>query len=784
MIHNYIIAAFRNFTRHLGYSIINLSGLTVGLATCIFIFLWVYDEVSYETHYPDHERIYQVIVNDKQPSGNIESSLSSHGPLAKVLQEEFPEVAVAARSDRGERKLIRHEDKSMIQNGYWADSEILDVFSMKVIAGDREKVLDDNHSIAITASVAREFFGNENPIGKVFKVQEKYDMRVTAVIEDPQPGTRFDFDFLLPYEVYFTENDWMKDWNNTSDLTYVKLREDVSIDQFNSKIENFIKTKCKDCSTSIWLQRFDELRLYSRYENGKAAGGKIEYIRLFVLIGIFVLALACINFMNLATARSATRSKEIGVRKVSGAQRGALIVQFMSEALMLSLVSIVIAIGLVQLLLPMFNQITEKQVTLDFGNPTLIFALGAFALVTGLAAGSYPAFYLSSFKPALVLKNSMGSGLTGLTLRKALVIFQFTITIVLTISAIVIYRQVGHIKTKNLGFDRENVLTFEMRDGISKNAEAFKAEALRHPGIKNVSFAGENPFALSWRTRNVSWPTKSPDANTPFKIIGTDKDFISTLNMELIAGTGFTNPVKDSASFIVNETALKLMGYQDPIGAPINLWNRSMGKIIGVVKDFHTSGFKHDIEPLIITHFPGSAYRGFVKMEGSNIEAAIQHLETVQKKFEPYYPFEYGFLDQQFESEYKMESTIEDISMYFTGVALLISCLGLFGLASFTAEKRTKELGVRKVLGASEGNLVALLCKDFSALVMISIVIGCPIAYYLMDMFLSGYTEHTSLSYTIFLLSSIGILTIAMLTVGFKSLKAAMQNPIKGLRSE
>ncbi len=784
MIYSYFKTAVRNFYRHITYTVINLLGLTIGLTTAIFIFLWIMDEKSYDRHHPDAERIYSAIVNTEYSNGSIETGKSSQGPLAEALLLEIPEIEATTRTDWGSQQLLRYENKSLLQTGLWAGADILKVFNYKIISGDEKNPLPDNNSIVLTEAVATRFFGKADVIGKVFRVAEKYDMKVTAVIADQPRNTQLKFDFLLPYEIHLRDNPWMADWGNQNDLTFVKLKPNASVDEVNKKLEGFIDKKCPDCKSEVWLQSLPDSRLYSQYEDGKASGGRVEYIRIFTIVAIGILIIACINFMNLATARSATRSREVGVRKVVGAQRKGLILQFIGESILISLVAMLIALALVQLMMPLFNSLTAKNVTLPFSDPGFILSLLLIVVLTGSLAGSYPAFFLSSFRPTQVLKGNIQSTLTGASLRKILVVFQFALSVILIISSLVVFKQVRYIKTKNLGFDRSNVLTFDLRDSTKQSKDAFKTMAVQHPTVKHVTFAGQSPFSIGWTSSGVKWQGKEESVNVPFKIINTDRDFIATLDMKLIQGRNFDNELADSVNYIINEAALEIIGYKDPLGRPLNVWERPHGRIIGVVKNFHNSNFRASIDPLIIMCRPVNAWRGFIKIESTNLDQTIKHLESVHKRFDPNYPFEFRFLEDEFQEQYTLESTVEKVSFYFTFVAVFISCLGLFGLASFTAERRTKELGIRKVLGASVSNLVAMLCMDLTKLVFISLLAACPISFYLMDMFLSQYTYHTELSWEIFAISSLVMLLLSILTVTYQSTKAAITNPTVSLRSQ
>lgn len=786
MIKNYFKTTFRNFYRHLGYSSINVFGLAVGLATSILISLWVVDELQFDTNYSDHERIYQVMYNAVYTDGHIETSESTAGPLAEAMMAEIPEVEEAGRSDGNDAgsMLLRFNSKSMILKGQWADPQILKIFSYRILKGNSNDLLKDPNSFILTKQTADKFFPNEDPIGKSFKIDEKYTMTVSAIVENPRPNSSQQFDFMLPYEVNYKENPWKAKWGNFNDQTYIKIKSNASITDLNKKLNTLAKSKCAECFFQPFVQQLSETHLYDHYENGKPDGGRIDYIRMFIITSVFILLIACINYMNLATARSAGRSREVGVRKATGAHRGQLIFQFISESLLITSVSVLFALLLVQFTLPFFNDIMQRKMSVDFVNPTFIIALIGLTIITSAIAGSYPAFFLSGFRPALVLKGQLQSGLSGASLRKGLVVFQFTLSVALIMASLVVFKQTQFIKTKNLGFNRENILVFDMHAGVTGNQDAFKNEALKFSGIHSVTFAGQNPFSVGAMTTGVKWPGKGENEKVPFKLVWTDKDFIPTMKMELVDGANFTDNKADSTNYIINETAAKRIGYKQAVGSPLDVWDSPSGKIIGVVKDFHNVNLHNSIEPLIIMCRTQNTWRGFVKIESASADQAIKHLETTQKKFDAAYPFDYEFLDKSFEKEYTSEATIERLSIVFTAVAIFISSLGLFGLASFMAERRTKEIGVRKVMGATIRQIVLLLSKDFLKLLSISFLVAIPLTWFGANQWLVTFAYHMKLTLALPLMAAGVLFVTAMVSVGYQSIKAAISNPVESLRSE
>ena len=783
MLHNFLKTSFRNFLRSLGYTSINVLGLAVGLMTSIFIFIWVFDELSYDSFHKGGDRLYQVLHNFTYSDGNIQTFNSSTAALTDHVKPQLTDVEHIVRLDWGSEYLFETGGKSLMMHGYWADTAFFRIFTFPIIEGNSATPLNGKNDIAISKATADKFFRGQSAIGKIFRVEDKYDMTVSAVFENPPVNSTLQFDFIMPFQNYLDERDWLKQWGNSSIQTFVRLREGADKASVEKQMQEITKKNCPECIQTSILHPFDKLRLESRYENGNLAGGRIEYVRAFTLVAVFILLIACINFMNLATARSATRSKEVGVRKVIGAGRRSLLIQFLGEAMIIAFLSLFIAIALVQIFMPFFNSVTAKQAHLDLTDPRVAFALVGITLFAGLLAGSYPAFFLSSFRPAAALKSAPGSSLTGAGLRKVLVIFQFSLSIILIVGSIVIHTQIDFIRSKNLGFDRENIISFPIRKGLEKDLQGFKQEALQHPGIVSLSTSGHNPFDVQNSTTDPSWPGKEDNNVVPFKVIISDENFLNTLGIELLDGRNFNGSKGDTINYIVNEAAAAVMGLKDPVGTPLKMWYGE-GQIIGVVKDFHNADFRQQIEPLIITYYPLNTWRIFAKLDPRNTEQALAHLGRIHKKFDPAYPFDFTFLDADFDNQYRMEITTGKIALVFTFMAIFISCLGLLGLASFTAERRTKEFGVRKVLGATVANLIMLLCKDFTKLVLIAIALSFPIAYYLCLTFLEQYVFHTQLNLWVFVITGVLILLLSLITVTIQSARATLRNPATSLRTE
>lgn len=784
MLKNYLKTSLRNIIRYKGYSFINIFGLTVGLTSCIFIFLWVADELSYDRFHKNSDRAFRVLRNITFSDGKIFTRLSQPEPLAGVLREEVPEIEHTLRLSLNQRLLVRSGEKAFYENGFYGDSTIFKIFTFPIVQGDALNPLPDIKSVAISQRLAKKFFGNEDPVGQTLRVDQQYDFKISSVFADVPRNSELQFDYILPFEVWRKANSWSEKWANTGMQMMVSLKPGADQTVVNKKIEGIIKAHCDNCPSTAFLFPHTKVRLYSKFEDGKSVGGKIDYVVSFGMVAIVILLIACINFMNLATARAATRSREVGVRKVIGAQRTGLIIQFMGESLLLSFMALVLALGLVQLLLPYFNEMTDKSTGLHLTDPKLLIGFSVITLVTGLIAGSYPAFFLSSFKPASILKRD-SSMFHGGNLRKTLVVIQFVAAVVLIVGSMVVYNQVTFIKNTRLGFDKENIIMLDRFEGVAKNQETFKNELLQHPSIKKIGVAGHSPFNVQHNTNGFSWPGKPDGADISFKLLTCDQDFIPTLNINILEGRNFTNlNSQDTANFIINEQAMEVMGFttQNVIGSNLEMDDKK-GKIIGLVGDFNNVNLRESIAPLIFEYAPQNTWRIFVKVEG-DLQDAIAYIRKTQAKYDPEYPFEYSILNDEFNKEYRTEEIVGKLSLSFTIIAILISCLGLFGLASFTAARRTKELGIRKVMGASVVNLIIMLCSDFTRLVAIGLIIGCPVAWYLAAEYLSGYAFHAELNVWIFVVTMVSVMSIAIVTVVYQSIRAAMTNPVNSLRNE
>jgi putative ABC transport system permease protein len=608
---------------------------------------------------------------------------------------------------------------------------------------------------------------------------------VTSVFANIPQHSTLKVDFVASFELFSKENPWTQHWKSGGTRTTVLLKSSALVDNANQKFVDLIKKNCPDCTTAPFLFPYSQSRLHSEFENGRSVGGRIQQIYLFGAVAILILVMACINFTNLSTARAASRSREVGIRKSIGAQKNSLIFQFISESILLSFIGLVFAIVIVQLLLPVFNEVTTKSIRLDLSNPVLVAGVLGITLICGLLAGSYPAFILSRFNPVKVLKGNTQLGLTGSTLRKALVVVQFTASIILVVGSIAVYKQIVFIGEKNLGFDKDNIIVVDQNEGIVKSYPAIKNELHQLAFVKGIAFGGNNIFTIPITTTDPVWVGKPDNSSILFKVYRCDAEFIPTMNIKMLRGRNFIDS-QDASNYIINRKAAEVMGLplENGVGSELEMWN-GKGKIIGITDDFHNDNLKFGIEPMIFMYSENIGSHYFIKL-GSElpITANIDQIESVFKKHNPDYPFEYIFLDEVFNKEYQAEAVIGKLSLSFTVIAMLISCLGLFGLASFTAERRTKELGIRKVMGASVGNLVVMLCGDFTNLVLVGLFIGFPVSWYLIREYLSDYAFHTEINWSIYVITSFVMMLIVLLSVGYQSAKAAISNPVDSLRNE
>jgi len=785
MIRNYLVIAIRSLVKHKTYTLTNILGLSVGLAACISIFLWTVDEVSFDQFHSKIGRIYKVMINDIYPDGKMETYGAPTVKIGEAMRTDIPEIDEVAQTSWGSDMLIKYGDKKFNETGLYADSTLFTIFSFPILLGNKLAPISNITSISISEKLAHKLFENVDPIGKTLNVNHTSNFIVTSVFKDVPANSSLQFEFIVSFELWKSENIWANHWRSGATQAFVTLKPNSNFSSTDAKVRKLIKKNCSDCNREAFLYPFSKLYLNGKFVNGKASGGRIAEVVLFGCIALVILALACFNFTNLATARASTRNREVGVRKAIGASRFSIGLQFIGESILISFLSLFFAIFLVTLLLPLLNEITGKSILLDYKHPVMIIGIIGITLFCGVLSGIYPAFYLSSLKTSTVLKSNTSS-LKGGGIRKLLTVTQFAVSIVLIIGSIVIYRQLGYILEKNLGFNKENIIVVPQRDGFSKSHSSFKNDLFQIPTVKNVAFVGSNLFTVPITTTDPVWPGKPANSSMVFKVLRCDEGFIPTMNIKLIAGRNFTNTRSDSSNYIINEKAMVAMGLtkQNAIGTKLEMWN-GKGEIVGITDDFVNGNLHQATEPLILMFTTTNGFNYYIKtIENANVNQTLASINAITKKYAPDDPFEYSFLDSVYNKEYEAESMLGKLSLGFTLIAIIICCLGLLGLATFAAEQRTKEIGIRKVLGASVSNIVVLLSKDFVKLVFIAIIIASPVAYYFMQKWLQDFAFRVNIGWVTFIIAAAAAMFVALITVVFQAIKAAIANPVKSLRTE
>ncbi len=790
MIKNYLKTAWRNLLQNKAFSLINIFGLALGMTCSLLIMLWLKDELKQDRFHANDKRLYRVMENQYY-SGEISTFPSSPGILAENIVKDIPEIEMASQILWEEQPLFTVGDKFDKEKGRYVQKDFLRMFSFKLAKGDAATALARPDAVVISKQLADKYFKGEDPIGKMIKVDSRENVIVTGVLEEIPDLSSLKFDFLMSYEIWHKRNDWAKEWGNNGPRCAVMLKPNTSVEKVNAKIKDYIKTKNKDSNVELFLQNYGESYLYSNWENGKQAGGRIENVRMFSVVAVVILLIACINFMNLATARSLRRAREIGVRKVVGAGKRQLVFQFIGESMLVSCLAILISLLFVVLILPSFNTLTEKHLAIDLADPSFLLILLGLTILTGIISGSYPALFMSTLKPIVVLKGLLKFKAGATYFRKGLVVFQFVLSIVLILGMIVIYRQIDYIHNKNLGFSKEGLLYMPLEGQLGKNYLTFKEELVKQPGILNVTSAQSSPLEVGSSTQGVRWPGKDTTKLILFSNNPVNFDYVKTMGIELVAGRDFDPSYSlDTMNYLINEAAARKIGYKDPVGKELTMWG-DKGQIIGLMKDFHHNSLKVPIEPLILRlyKFSWTSENGYwgnviIRTEKGKTKEAIASMERTFKKFNPGFPFKYYFTDDEMMKNYTSELTTSKLSRYFAFLAIFISCLGLFGLVMFTAEQKTKEIGIRKVLGASVGGIVGMLSKDFLKLVLIASAIAFPVAWWLMHKWLMDFEYRVKIGWWVFIVAGVVAMLIALITISFQSIKAALANPVKSLRTE
>lgn len=789
MIKNFFKVAVRNLWKHKGYSFLNIFGLAMGLACSLMILLWIRDEKSIDSFHARGDRLYRVYERQYY-DGKIEAGYFTPGGLPDEMKKVLPEVEMASGFTWSSRNTFRVGDKIIKELGCAAGADYFRMFSYPLLEGNAATALASVSDMAISRKMAADLFGSPHEaIGKTLLYNNSKVFTVSAVFEDLPENVFEKFDYLMNWIAFQDENAWTKEWGNNGPNTFLLLRKDADAVQFTKKITHFLDNYNKEQSKSFRIEMgmslAKDVYLHSNFKNGEVSGGRIEYVRLFSIVAVFILLIACINFMNLTTARSVNRAREIGIRKVVGAVRPALIRQFMSEAVLLAFFSMVLALVIVIAVLPFFNQMTQKKIGFPFGSSSFWLWMGALTVVTGVIAGSYPALFLSSFKPIRVLKGTLRFSAGAAWFRKGLVVFQFVLSIVLIIGTIVVASQVNYVLHTNLGFDRENLIYIPLEGDLTGKYKIFKEQALRMPGISDVTRSAQAPFDIGGNTGGVDWDGKDPSVSVLFTQLSVGYDLTKTLRLQFVEGRDFS-PLyaTDSVGYILNEAALKKIGYKHPIGSRLTFWGKK-GTIVGVLKDFHYNSLHLPIYPLIIRLAENEDWgEALVRTKAGQTRQVLAGLEKLYKELNPKFPFTYRFADEEYQKSYESDTVVQRLSNCFAGLAIFISCLGLLGLAMFTAEQRTKEFGIRKVLGAKVSTLFGLLSREFIVLVLVAFIVASPLAWWAMRAWLQNFAYHIDVQWWVFLLAGIAALSIALLTVSWQAIKVAVANPVKSLRAE
>jgi len=795
MIKNYFKIAWRSLKNNKGYSSLNILGLATGMGVALLIGLWVYYQFSYDRFLPDYEQVYKARIRYVD-NGEIQVGPATPMPLAEALLKDVPGVKYVAQTDwMGEHGLVVGE-KKLYLGGAMAGSDFLKMFQYPLLKGNANNVLSDPYSIVLTESTAKSLFGDDDPISKMVRIDNQHDLKVTGVLKDIPRNSTLYFTFLVPFSFYKQNNSWVKEtesnWGNNSFQTFVVLEKNVAYKQVEAGLKTLIKKynpiAYKDYKAEIMMQPMKEWHLYTDFKNGIATGGFIEYIKMFSIIGALVLLIACINFMNLSTARSEKRAREVGVRKAVGSQRRDIIFQFLIESLVITFVAALLSVLLVHFALPAFNTLTRTTITIPYTNPIFWMVMMAYVLVTGLLAGSRPAFYLSSFKPVRVLKGTIQTGKAAALPRKILVVLQFSCSIALIISTIIIYQQVQHAKDRPTGYDANRLMMTDASSDLTRNYTALKNDLLQTGVVTDVT-RSSNPITDIWSNSDIAdWPGKLPGETLGLATIGVcDASYFKTLGLQIKEGRNFVDDSgTDSLSVILNEAAVKRMRLKEALNQTI-VWGGSLirMRVVGVAKDALMVSPFSPAEPTAFIFAPGWSNTVTYRLSPNvSSKEAIAKISSIFNKYNPSYPFLYRFVDEAYAAKFTLEVLIGKLAGLFAALAIFISCLGLFGLAAYMAEQRNKEIGIRKVLGASVSQVWLLLSKDFILLVSISCVIASPVAFYFLHEWLQKYDYRIGIGPGVFIISAIMAIVITIITISFQAIKAAIANPVKSLRTE
>jgi len=790
LVWNYIKTALRSIRRQRGYSFINISGLAIGLAVCMLIVLWVVDEWSFDRFNVNADQIYRVYY-DESATREGSSSVLTPPPMAAALERDFPEIIRATRFGTWQRQLVTYKDRSFNETRFMhVDPDFFTMFSFPLLKGDPETVFFEPYAVVLTQETAEKYFGEEDPMGKTLTVNGSYDVLVTGIIHNGSFRSSLEFDLLSPFEILIREyigEETRESWGFNSFGTYVMLEPSVSLENLSRKLTGYLKKYDEEMTVELVLQPLTDIHLFSNLGHDLSNRGDIKYVWIFSALAVFVLLIAGVNFMNLTTARSANRAKEVGLRKVVGAERIQLIRQFFGESVLMALFAYFSGLVLVELFLPVFNTLAGKEIVSAWrNNPFFLIGFFGVAAVTGIFSGSYPALFLSSFKPIQVLRGPLRSTGSNPFFRKALVIFQFSLAVFLIVGTVVISRQLSYMKNKDLGFNREHIIHISIHGELLEKYGALRDRFLQNPEVLHVTAAMSFPSNIQGSPGTPEWEGKNPDEIMEIKADFVDYDYIETFDIPLVEGRSFSREfaTDPESAFIVNEEAVRRMGLQPPVvGKRFGFWDID-GQIIGVMKDAHFQPLHQKIEPLVFKMFPPWLRRMYVKFRADNITSVLGALEKDWNEMNLGYPFDYRFLDEDIDNLYKSEARMGDIFKSFAVLAVFIACLGLFGLASFMAEQRTKEIGVRRVLGASVSGITLLMSRDFAKWVLMANLIAWPVSWIFVNRWLKGFAYRMDMGVMVFLIPAVFSISVALLTVSIQTFRAARANPIDSLKCE
>jgi putative ABC transport system permease protein len=789
MIYHNIILAIRSHLRYKIPFFINLIGLCTGLASALLIYLWVNDELNFDRFHKNSERIFQVMERIQQ-ADEIKISDESSGMLAETLADEMPEIEYAAAiapSSWFQKFTLSIGDKSVKAFGQYVGPQYFSIFSFPLLQGNKTDVLRDKNSIVISRSLAVRLFGTtNNVIGQAIEYQHERQFQVSGVFEDIPANSSEHFDFVLSFEYYKDIQSWVKSWsrNHSGPHNFVFLRKGSDPNSFNKKIKGIVSQHTEEKNRAAFVLPYADSYLYNSFDHGVRTGARIDNVRLFSMIAIFILVIACINFVNLSTAQASRRIKEIGIKKATGASRAQLILQFMCESLLLTCISVLVSLAIVYAILPEFNILTGKQIA--FKPIELLLPLIAITLITALLAGSYPALYLSAFDPVTVLKGKLNISFGELWVRKGLVVFQFTLTVVLVVAVIIVYEQIEYIQHGELGYNKDQIIRFDSEGKVLNTQETFISALEQIPGVIHAAGSYHNIVGRNFGTNNISWPGKNQDDKIFFEGMVGSAGLLETLGMKLTQGRDFnkTGPIMDEV--IVNEEAVKTMGMTDPVGKMIELSGRQV-QIIGVLKNFHFESLHIAVAPMYYfraAEADNSWYKILVKLEAGHERETIEKIESFYRTYNPGFILDYAFLDEAFQKQYNSENRISLLSKYFAVIALMISCLGLIGLTAFTTERRTKEIGIRKVLGASQVGIIHLISVGFLQITLVSVIIALPVSYLAGRQWLGTFVYHIDLQWWYFLAPATAVLAIASITISLQAWRPSGMNPVNSLKVE